>query len=52
MWKPWILVAIGSIVAVNVAGRGLAPQSAIDAYEAQNSVAPSMSLNNMCWNEV
>ncbi len=45
MWKPWILVAIGSIVAVNVAGRGLAPQSAIDAYETNHSVEKSMSFN-------
>ena len=52
MWKPWILVAIGSIVAVNVAGRGLAPQNAIDSYEATHSVVKSQSFNSMCWSEI
>lgn len=52
MWKPWILIAVGSIVAVNVASRGLAPQSAIVAAE-QTSVTNSDNFwSSICSEEI
>jgi hypothetical protein len=37
MWKPWILIAIGSILIADVAARGFAPADSIAAYNEKNN---------------
>jgi hypothetical protein len=34
MWKPWILIALGSALIANVATRGYAPAESISAYNS------------------
>jgi hypothetical protein len=36
MWKPWILIALGSAVFAGAAARGFAPESSISAYNANH----------------
>jgi hypothetical protein len=34
MWKPWILIALGSVLIANVATRGYAQAESISAYNS------------------
>ena len=38
MWKPWILIALGSALVLDAAARGLAPADSIAAYNAKDDV--------------
>jgi len=38
MWKPWILIALGSALIADAAARGFAPADSIAAYNAKHDV--------------
>ena len=38
MWKPWILIALGSALLADAAARGFAPAESIAAYNAKHEV--------------
>ena len=38
MWKPWILIALGSALVADAAARGFAPAESIAAFNAKHEV--------------
>jgi hypothetical protein len=52
MWKPWILIALGSVLIANVATRGYAPADSIAAYNS-NLEARNFDLSSSkCADEI
>jgi hypothetical protein len=52
MWKPWILIALGSVLIANVATKGYAPADSISAYNS-NLEARNFDLSSSkCADEI
>ena len=51
MWKPWILIALGSVLATQAVARALVPVDVMEAYNAQHETSSS-ALSAICASEV
>jgi hypothetical protein len=38
MWKPWILIALGTVLIADAAGRGFAPAESIATYNSKHDI--------------
>lgn len=52
MWKPWILIALGSALVADAAARGFAPANAISAYNTKNEVSNVDLSKSICSDEI
>lgn len=52
MWKPWILIALGSVLVANVATRGFAPADSIAAYNSNHEANHFDFSNSKCAAEI
>lgn len=52
MWKPWILIALGSVLVADAAARALAPADAIAAYNAKNELSTFDFSQATCADEI
>ena len=52
MFKPWILIALGSALVASVAARGLAPAESIAAFNAKHEISSEVFSNSKCAEEI
>lgn len=52
MWKPWILIALGTVLIADAAARGFAPAESIAAYNSKHDIQTAVYQNSKCSDEI